>query len=56
MRYKPTVFVAIEPSLTILDKEEIPETSEKKTKGTTIKSRRFLKTCPPRLKTYFSII
>ena len=29
------VFVAIDPSLTMLDKEEIPETKEKKTSGTT---------------------
>tara|TARA_B100001063_G_C16615874_1_gene478151 strand:+ start:700 stop:870 length:171 start_codon:yes stop_codon:yes gene_type:complete len=50
-----TVFDAIDPSLTILDKEEMPETKEKKTRGTTINKRRFLNICPPRLKRYFSI-
>ena len=32
----------------------MPETNEKNTKGTTINKRRFLNTCPPRLKIYFS--
>ena len=48
------VFVAIDPSFTILDKDEIPETKEKNTSGTTIKRSKFLNIWPPRLKTYFS--
>ena len=53
-RYKPIVLVAIEPSFTMFEREDIPETNEKNTKGTTINKRRFLNTCPPRLKMYFS--
>ena len=48
------VFVAIDPSFTILDKDEIPETKEKNTSGTTIKRSKFLNIWPPRLKMYFS--
>ena len=44
------VFVAIDPSFTILDKDEIPETKEKNTSGTTIKRSKFLNIWPPRLK------
>ena len=47
--------MAIDPSLTIFDKEEMPETREKKTRGTTINKSRFLKICPPKLKRYFSM-
>ena len=49
------VFVAIDPNFTMFDNDEIPETSEKKTKGTTTSIRRFLNIWPPKLKTYFSI-
>ena len=38
----------------MLDKDEMPETKEKNTNGTTIKRSKFLNICPPRLKTYFS--
>jgi hypothetical protein len=38
-----------------LEREDIPDTSEKKTSGTTTSIKRFLKIWPPRLKTYFSI-
>ncbi|GIT32749.1 MAG: hypothetical protein Ct9H300mP3_02800 [Gammaproteobacteria bacterium] len=38
----------------MLDREDIPDTSEKKTSGTTTSIKRFLKICPPRLKIYFS--
>ena len=39
----------------MLDKEDIPETREKKTRGTTTSIRRFLNTWPPKLNKYFSI-
>ena len=54
-KYNPMVLVAIDPSLTMLDKEDIPETREKKTRGTTTSIRRFLNTWPPKLNKYFSI-
>ena len=42
IRYRPMVFVAIEPSFTILLNEDIPETKEKKTNGTTTSISKFL--------------
>ena len=54
-KYSNTVFEAIDPSFTIFDKEDMPETKEKNTRGTTINSNRFLNICPPRLNRYFSM-
>ena len=53
-RYKPTVLVAIEPNFTMFESDEIPDTNEKKTNGTTTNISKFLNIWPPRLKTYFS--
>tara|TARA_B100000575_G_scaffold187265_1_gene150862 strand:- start:29 stop:262 length:234 start_codon:yes stop_codon:yes gene_type:complete len=54
-KYSNTVFEAIDPSFTIFDKEDMPETKEKKTSGTTINKSRFLNIWPPRLNKYFSM-
>ena len=54
-KYSNTVLEAIDPSFTIFDKEDMPETKEKKTRGTTINKSRFLNIWPPRLNRYFSI-
>ena len=40
----------------MFDREEIPETKEKKTRGTTISNNKFLKICPPKLNKYFSVV
>ena len=53
-KLSPMVLVAKDHSFTILDREDIPDTNEKKTSGTTTSIKRFLKICPPRLKMYFS--
>ena len=42
----------MEPSLAISFKDEIPETNEKNTRGTTISFKRFLKISPPKLNMY----
>ena len=44
-----------EMNLLLSDKEDMPETKEKKTSGTTINRRRFLNIWPPRLNKYFSM-
>ena len=55
LQYSSVRFDAIDPSFTIFDKEDIPETKEKKTRGTTINKSKFLNIWPPKLNKYFSI-
>jgi hypothetical protein len=50
-RYNDTVFKVMFPRLVILVRDEIPETREKKTKGTISSFNRLTKTELPRLKT-----
>ena len=46
------VFKDIGPSVLVSESDEIPETSEKKTNGTTKSFNRFRKMSPPKLKMY----
>ena len=48
----PTVLIVIEPRDRMSDKDEIPDTKEKNTSGTTINFNKFKKMSPPRLKIY----
>jgi hypothetical protein len=50
-KYNDTVFKVMFPRLVILVRDEIPETREKKTKGTISSFNRLTKTELPRLKT-----
>ena len=54
-KYNDTVFKVMFPRLVILVRDEIPETREKKTKGTISSFNRLTKTELPRLKTKISM-